>query len=211
MATKNALLIQCELLGITRCKTKTKTQLLELINQKETATTVAVVVTATTATTATTVVPIEVNHTGPTFIDLFCGIGGFHQALLRLNGTCVFACDIDEKCRNVYQQNYKLCPASDITKIVVSDIPAFDILCAGFPCQAFSNSGKKKGFSDARGGLFEHILKIATVKRPSLMFLENVKHIKKIDNGQVYAHILKRINESGYTVREDTVFELSPH
>ena len=145
------------------------------------------------------------------FIDLFCGIGGFHQAMKQLGGECVFACDIDAKCRDVYETNYGLKPHGDITKVVIGDIPDFDVLCAGFPCQSFSNSGKKQGFGDARGTLFEYILKIAVVKRPKFLFLENVKHIKKIDNGDVFKRILSRINESGYIVSEKTVFELSPH
>lgn len=142
------------------------------------------------------------------FIDLFCGIGGFHQALVRLNGTCVFACDIDEQCRKTYEKNYNLKPEKDITGVNISSIPDFDVLCAGFPCQSFSNSGKKKGFDDKRGKLFESILDIALQKKPSFMFLENVKHIKKIDNGKIFKHILDRINETGYYV---TTTELSPH
>jgi predicted RNA methylase len=71
---------------------------------------------------------------GLPFIDLFCGIGGFHQAMKRLNGTCVFACDIDEKCRETYEKNYGLKPHADITKVNVAEIPDFDVLCAGFPC-----------------------------------------------------------------------------
>ena len=153
------------------------------------------------------------------FIDLFCGIGGFHQALLRFNNSkinfeCVFASDIDAKCRDVYEKNYGLKPHGDITKInIETDISSnIDIICAGFPCQSFSNSGKKKAFEDPRGNLFENILQIAQKKRPSFMFLENVKHIKKIDNGKVFAHILKRINETGYIISEEKqVFELSPH
>ena len=145
------------------------------------------------------------------FIDLFCGIGGFHQALNQLNGECVFACDIDAKCRELYKKNYGITPHPDITKIVVEEMPNFDILCGGFPCQSFSNSGKKGGFNDKRGTLFEHILRIAVHKSPKFMFLENVKHIKKIDKGAVFTHILKRINESGYIINEDLVFELSPH
>ena len=145
------------------------------------------------------------------FIDLFCGIGGFHQALNRLNSECVFACDIDEKCRKIYEKNYGIKPEGDITKINIKNIPSFDILCGGFPCQSFSNSGKKKGFNDERGNLFENILNIANEKKPLFMFLENVKHIKKIDEGNVYKHIIKRINECGYIVNDDTVFELSPH
>lgn len=145
------------------------------------------------------------------FIDLFCGIGGFHQVLHKYNSKCVFACDIDENCRKMYEKNYGIKPEGDITKINIQNIPQFDILCGGFPCQSFSNSGKKKGFKDDRGNLFENILSIATVKKPLFMFLENVKHIKKIDNGNVFKHIIKRINECGYIVNDDTVFELSPH
>jgi len=81
-------------------------------------------------------------------------------------------------------------------------------LCGGFPCQSFSNSGNKKGFEDKRGQLFEYILKIAEVKKPSFMFLENVKHIQKIENGKIFQHILNRIKETGYNV---TTTELSPH
>ena len=142
------------------------------------------------------------------FIDLFCGIGGFHQALIRVKGTCVFACDIDEQCRKTYEKNYNLKPEKDISKVDITTIPSFDILCAGFPCQSFSNSGNKKGFDDKRGKLFEYILDIAFEKKPSFMFLENVKHIKKIDNGNIFKHILERINQTGYFV---TTIELSPH
>ena len=142
------------------------------------------------------------------FIDLFCGIGGFHQALNRLGGTCVFACDSDEKCRKTYETNYGLKPEGDITQVDVAKVPDFDVLCAGFPCQSFSNSGKKKGFDDKRGMLFEYILKIAAHKKPSFMFLENVKHIRKIDDGKVFEHIIQRIRETGYQV---STMELSPH
>lgn len=142
------------------------------------------------------------------FIDLFCGIGGFHQAFNRLNATCVFACDIDEQCRKTYERNYGLKPAGDISKIDISTIPAFDILCGGFPCQSFSNSGKKGGLSDKRGQLFEYILQIANFRKPKFLFLENVKHIMKIDGGKAFKHILQRIRETGYEV--DTI-ELSPH
>jgi DNA (cytosine-5)-methyltransferase 1 len=145
------------------------------------------------------------------FIDLFCGIGGFHQAMKKFNYECVFACDIDKNCRYIYKKNYNLEPEDDIINVDENKIPDFDILCAGFPCQAFSNAGKKKSFEDKRGNLFEHILRIANKKKPSFMFLENVKHIKKIDNGNVFKHIIKRINEIGYTIDEKNVFELSPH
>lgn len=85
------------------------------------------------------------------FIDLFCGIGGFHQALSKINGKCVFACDIDENCRKTYEKNYGIKPEGDITKVDIESIPSFDVLCGGFPCQAFSKAGFQKGFDDKRG------------------------------------------------------------
>ena len=144
------------------------------------------------------------------FIDLFCGIGGFHQAMnkLAIKTECVFACDIDKECRKIYQQNYGLLPDEDITKVDEKMLPDFDVICAGFPCQSFSQAGKKLSLEDKRGLLFEHILRIAKEKRPRFMFLENVKHIKKIDDGKVFEYILKRIKETGYNVQ---VEELSPH
>lgn len=144
------------------------------------------------------------------FIDLFCGIGGFHQAMNKLTipTKCVFACDIDKECRQIYQKNYGILPAEDITKVDEKSLPEFDVICAGFPCQSFSQAGKKLSLEDKRGLLFEHILRIAKEKKPRFMFLENVKHIKKIDDGKVFEHILKRIKETGYNVQ---VEELSPH
>ena len=146
------------------------------------------------------------------FIDLFCGIGGFHQALIRHNYKCVMACDIDEKCREIYKENYGITPEKDIKKVNEKTLPDFDILCAGFPCQSYSNAGKKGNLNDPRGTLFEDILRIANEKKPMFMFLENVKHIKKIDKGNTFNHIIKRINETDYYVsKDDTIFELSPH
>lgn len=146
------------------------------------------------------------------FIDLFCGIGGFHQALIKYNSECVLACDINDKCREIYELNYGIKPEKNIKDINEKNIPDFDVLCAGFPCQSFSNGGKKRNLNDPRGTLFEDILRIAKEKKPKFMFLENVKHIKKIDKGNTFNHIIKRINETGYYVNnENTIFELSPH
>ena len=142
------------------------------------------------------------------FIDLFCGIGGFHIALKSLGGECVLACDIDEKCRESYLENYGIEPKQDVTKLIPSEIPDFDVLSGGFPCQPFSNAGNKKSFGDSRGGLFDYIIKIAKEKQPKFMFLENVKHIKKISDGKVFDYILKEIGDTGYNCK---VFELSPH
>ena len=142
------------------------------------------------------------------FIDLFCGIGGFHIALKKLNCECVFACDIDKNSREVYRNNFNIEPVGDIKKINIKDIPDFDILCAGFPCQSFSNGGNKKCFDDERGMLFNEIIKIAEIKNPRFMILENVKHILKISNGEVLKYILDKIKSIGYTCK---IFQLSPH
>lgn len=89
------------------------------------------------------------------FIDLFCGIGGFHQAMTDLGGKCVYACDIDAECRKTYKTNYGIMPDGDITKVDPKDIPVHDVLCGGFPCQAFSKAGKRLGFADStKGTLF---------------------------------------------------------
>ena len=145
------------------------------------------------------------------FIDLFCGIGGFHQALSnRLGSTCVLASDTDENCKIVYQENYgtDIIWEPDVKKINPETIPDFDIICAGFPCQAFSNAGKKKTFSDKRGLLFDEIMRIAKIKKPKFMFLENVKHILKVGNGEVIKYILNKIDEHGYKVK---IYQISPH
>ena len=88
------------------------------------------------------------------FIDLFCGIGGFHQAMTDLGGKCVYASDIDADCRKTYERNYGIKVDGDITKVDASSIPNHDVLCAGFPCQAFSLAGKRLGFEETRGTLF---------------------------------------------------------
>ena len=143
-----------------------------------------------------------------TFIDLFCGIGGFHQALKKLGAKCILACDIDKDCREVYLTNYGIKPVEDVKKINPEEIPDFDILTAGFPCQAFSNGGKKKCFEDSRGLLFDEIIRIAKEKKPKFMFLENVKHILKVSDGEVIDYIKGKIDAIGYNL---TLFQLSPH
>ena len=141
------------------------------------------------------------------FIDLFCGIGGFHSALRQLDGKCVFACDIDSKCRDIYALNYGMMPYGDITQIDFNTIPPHDILTGGFPCQSFSSAGNKRGMTDPRGNLFNYIIQILTVCRPKIAILENVKHIKSISGGTVYRYIYDLLNKSGYNVFD---VELSP-
>lgn len=133
-----------------------------------------------------------------TFIDLFAGIGGFHQALSQFGAKCVFASEIDKHASQTYAENYGITPMGDITKIHEQDIPAHDILCAGFPCQAFSISGKQKGFDDVRGTLFFDIVRIAKYHQPKIILLENVKNLAKHDNGNTLTVILNHLTELGY-------------
>jgi DNA (cytosine-5)-methyltransferase 1 len=141
---------------------------------------------------------VEPEENRYTFIDLFCGIGGFHQALANAGCECVFACDIDEKCRAVYEKNYRLRPESDITKIDIDRIPRFDILCGGFPCQSFSKAGFQRGFSDDRGNLFFSVCRIAERHRPRYMILENVRNLSSHDNGNTWRVIRESIINLGY-------------
>lgn len=136
------------------------------------------------------------------FIDLFCGIGGFHQALDKLNFECVFACDIDDSCIDTYYQNYNIKPFKDITKLDVKNIPSFDILCAGWPCQPFSKSGFQKGFNDSRGTLFYDICKIVKYHKPKYLILENVRNLESHDNGNTWKTIYSNINKLGYNTYE---------
>jgi len=154
--------------------------------------------------------PVIVQPPKLKFIDLFCGIGGFHQALTSLGAECVLACDIDEKCREVYKDNYGLEPKTDVTKLVSAEIPDFDILCAGFPCQAFSHAGHQNGFDDTRGTLFRDICRILREKKPKYFLLENVKNLKGHDKGNTWKTIYKCLLESGYTTYE-TPIVVSPH
>lgn len=133
-----------------------------------------------------------------TFIDLFAGIGGFRIALEKHSAKCVFSSDWDKDSQRVYEENFNEKPYGDITKISEKDIPNHNILCAGFPCQAFSVSGKQKGFGDTRGILFFEIVRIIKYHKPEVVFLENVKHFAKHDSGKTLKVILGTLEELGY-------------
>lgn len=135
-----------------------------------------------------------------TFIDLFAGIGGFHQAAKNLGGKCVFACDIDSNARLAYKHNYKIEPESDITAINEKDIPKHDILLAGFPCQPFSIIGNRLGFDDIRGTLFFDIVRILKEKKPTAFVLENVKQLYSHNKGKTLKTILSTLKSIGYCV-----------
>ena len=145
------------------------------------------------------------------FIDLFCGIGGFHQAMADLGGECVYASDIDADCRKTYERNYGIKPDGDITKVETKDIPAHDVLCGGFPCQAFSKAGKRLGFEDpTKGTLFFDIMRIANYHHPKYMLLENVRNLASHDEGNTWRVIHDSIVKAGYNVIDEPVI-FSPH
>lgn len=162
------------------------------------------------------------------FIDLFAGIGGFHIGMHNIGGHCVFASEIDKFARITYEHNYsKWSPEifennlfnQDITdpNLDYKNIPAFDVLCAGFPCQPFSHAGLKKGFSDTRGTLFFNIEQIVKTKIdqakknkddsliPKVLFLENVKGLKNHDKGHTFSIIKANLEKLGYEVRAEVL------
>lgn len=137
-----------------------------------------------------------------TFIDLFAGIGGFRIALQSLGGKCVFSSEWDANAQKTYFYNFGEIPYGDITKESIKNcIPdGFDVLCAGFPCQAFSIAGYRKGFEDTRGTLFFDVAEIIKRKLPKAVFLENVKNLYTHDNGKTFAVIKATLEELGYVV-----------
>lgn len=135
-----------------------------------------------------------------TYIDLFAGIGGFHQAGDALGGKCVFASEIDDEAKRAYEANYNLVPQGDITKISAEEIPSHDVLFAGFPCQPFSIIGNRLGFDDMRGTLFFEVSRILKAKKPRLFILENVKQLSRHNKGKTLQTILETLEELDYQV-----------
>lgn len=135
------------------------------------------------------------------YIDLFSGIGGFRLALDSIGAECVFSSEIDRHAIDMYKENFGDDSKCDITSLDPSILPDFDILCAGFPCQAFSISGKQKGFHDVtRGTLFFDIVRILEEKHPRAFILENVQNLEKHDKGNTLFVMIKTLNELGYSV-----------
>jgi DNA (cytosine-5)-methyltransferase 1 len=135
-----------------------------------------------------------------TYVDLFCGIGSFHQSFKQKGWECVLACDIDESTHSVYRANHGMTPRRDIYDIRDDEIPEHDVLCAGFPCQAFSRVGKNLGFEDNRGVLFLEVIRFARARRPKILALENVRGILSHDEGRTFATIVELLEAEGYTV-----------
>ena len=134
------------------------------------------------------------------FIDLFSGIGGFRLALESFGAQCVFSSEIDPHAKQIYKDNFGDTPEGDITKIDEKLIPKHNILCAGFPCQSFSISGKQLGFDDARGTLFFDIARIINYHHPEILFLENVKNFERHDEGKTLKKVIEILKLINYDV-----------
>lgn len=138
---------------------------------------------------------------GLRYADLFSGIGGFRLALDSFGAKCVFSSEKDAAARKIYVLNYGDQPDGDITQVRESDLPkGIDIVCAGWPCQSFSQAGDQKGFNDARGTLFFDIVRIAQFHKPKMLLLENVSNIVSHDGGKTFKIILETLRNIGYVV-----------
>jgi len=133
-------------------------------------------------------------------IDLFAGIGGIRIGFENFGAECIFTSEWDKSAQKTYQANFEEFPNGDITKIKPEEIPSFDSLLAGFPCQPFSQAGKKLGLADTRGTLFFDIAKIVEYHRPSVIFLENVKRFKSHDGGKTFETIKNILEGLGYEI-----------
>jgi DNA (cytosine-5)-methyltransferase 1 len=140
------------------------------------------------------------NLTDIKFIDLFAGIGGFRLSLESFGAKCVFSCEINKYSCLTYEKNFDSNPYSDIRQIKPSEISKHDILCAGFPCQAFSISGKQKGLNDLRSDVIFSLFKIIEYQRPAILFLENVPNLLKHDKGKTFDFIVKQLESLNYQV-----------
>lgn len=161
-------------------------------------------------TTSHTIILKQTRRLKLRIVDLFCGIGGFHCGTLMSLGlffdiTCVYACDIDQRCRNVYKTNFGCDPHGDILSLDEDDgfneIPDHDLLFAGFPCQSFSSAGKRGGLSlDSTKCLVDRLLLIISIKSPAVCLLENVPNLISISGGSDYKYICDSLIKSGYTI-----------
>ena len=144
-----------------------------------------------------------------TFIDLFAGLGGFHQALASRGAKCVFASELNSSLANLYKENFGIIPEGDIRKVNLHTIADHDVLCAGFPCQPFSKAGDQKGLECPQwGNLFDYVVEILRLKKPRFFIIENVPNLIRHKGGETWGIICDRLKALGY----DISFErLSPH
>lgn len=138
-----------------------------------------------------------------TFVDLFCGLGGFHLGLSVFGMECVFACDSDMFCRATYSLNFGVLPATDIEKVSADIVPAHDVLCAGVPCTTFSRSGGQAGTNDPRGRLYLHVLRLVEHHKPKVVLIENVGQFQNLDGGPAFNEIIESLRAWGYAVHHD--------
>jgi DNA (cytosine-5)-methyltransferase 1 len=188
--SKQELLLKCEGLGITKCKTKNKSELIELIH------------------TNTPTKPIDTNSDliNINYIDLCCGIGGFRIGIQYFQAqnknyrfNCVLSSDIKDDAIKTYNINFNE-NNSKLSIYDIDNIPKFDLLCAGFPCQPFSSAGHKKGFEDERGSIIFNIINICKMHKPTYVLLENVSNLITLENGKPLQRICKEFNDLGYNV-----------
>lgn len=139
-------------------------------------------------------------NTDFTFIDLFCGIGGFRQAMESIGGRCVFSCDKNKNVRMTYEANYNEVPAKNILKIPSEAIPNFDVLCAASHVSHSASLASKEDSADTRGTMFFEIASIIKYHKPKVVFLENVDNLARHDNGRTLEVILNTLHELGYDV-----------
>lgn len=143
------------------------------------------------------------------FVDLFCGLGGFHLAAKAIGLKCVFASEKDDYLRKLYFENFGILPSGDIRKVSIHEIPKHELLCAGFPCQPFSKAGDQLGWGDKqRGTLFLNITEILKIHQPQFFILENVANFLRHDDGKTYELAKNRLESMGYFVKAQI---LSPH
>lgn len=143
------------------------------------------------------------------FIDLFSGLGGFHVGLASLGHECVFACEKNENLANLYEKNFNIKVFRDIREIKEGDIPKYDILCAGFPCQPFSKAGRQGGLGDLQNGQYlNEVVKILKLTNPKFFILENVPNLRKHDREETWRKIENKLRDCGYHIKDAV---LSPH
>lgn len=143
------------------------------------------------------------------FIDLFAGLGGFHQALTSRGAECVFSSELDPALQDLYEKNFGFRPAGDIRKIDLAKIPDHDILCAGFPCQPFSKAGDQKGLECPQwGDLFDYVTDVLRLKKPRYFIIENVPNLIRHSEGKTWRVICNRLSTLGYDIDYE---RLSPH
>lgn len=134
------------------------------------------------------------------YIDLFCGIGSFHYSFKKLGFECVMACDIYNAAKINYKENYDMDVLDDICDIDPASLDDYDILCAGFPCQPFSQAGRRKGFEDSRGTMFSQVMKFVKQNKPKIVILENVQGLLSHDKGKSFDRIQTELNDEGYNI-----------